>query len=241
VPPRREQQRPIRPIRLVARLTAVLSVCVLASAGVLVATTGNAHASSAGAFVSDTNSARASHGLSGLSVSSDLTSVAQQHAAAMARNGSLYHNSSLGSDVCCWSSIGENIGEGQSESQVQNAFMNSSPHRANILSSAYTQIGVGTATDSHGTLWVDEVFRQPTGSSGSHHLSTSHHSSSTTHATSSSSSGTRRAVVHRPARRVNLLVLLARRLHLAAAGRGHPRDPVAAAYGYTRVMAQLQH
>jgi hypothetical protein len=211
---------------------------IAATAGVLFATIETAHASSAGAFVSDTNSARASNGLSGLSVAGDLSAVAQRHARAMANSGSLYHNSSLGSDVCCWQSIGENIGEGQSERQVQNAFMNSAPHRDNILSSAYTQIGVGTATDSHGTLWVDEVFRQPTGSIGSHHISTSHHSVTTHHSTSHHYSA---PVVRRPARpAVNVLAVLARRLHVAAADRGHPVDPVAAAYAFTRVMAQLQ-
>lgn len=39
---------------------------------------------------------------------------------------------------------GENIAYGQQTPQaVVNAWMNSSGHRANILSSAYTQIGVG--------------------------------------------------------------------------------------------------
>jgi hypothetical protein len=210
---------------------------VVGSAGILIATTGTAHASSAGAFVSDTNSARASDGLSSYSVASDLTSVAQQHAASMARNQSLYHNSSLGSDVCCWRSIGENIGEGQSESQIQNAFMNSAPHRENILSSSFTQVGIGTATDSHGTIWVDEVFRQPTGSSGSHHVST-HHTTSASHATTVTTHIARRPAVRRAVRPVNLFALLVRRLHVAAADRGHPGDPVAAAYGYTRLMAQ---
>src|SRR4051794_18390610 len=197
---------------LIRRICLVAAACGLATTTVLAATSTLAHASSAGAFVSDTNSARASNGLSSYSVASDLTSVAQRHAAAMARNQSLYHNSSLGSDVCCWSSIGENIGEGQSESQVQSAFMNSAPHRENILSSSFTQIGVGTATDSKGTLWVDEVFRQPTGSSGSHHISTSHHST-THHATRSTTTSHRRAAAPRRAapRRVNLIALLARR------------------------------
>jgi hypothetical protein len=159
----------------------------------------------------------------------------------MARNNSLSDNSSLGSDVCCWSSVGENVGEGQSESQVQSAFMNSAPHRENILSTSFTQIGVGTATDSHGTLWVDEVFRQPSGSSGAHHISTSHHSTTIHHVTRSTTTH-RRAAAPRPApRRVNLIAVLARRMHEAAAGRGHPGDPVAAAVGFTRVMAQLQH
>ena len=235
MPSRRMLQRPRR---FAIRVSALTTVCALGSAGVLIATTGTAHASSAGAFVSDTNSARASHGLSSYSVASDLTSVAQQHAESMARNQSLYHNSSLGSDVCCWRSVGENIGEGQSESQIENAFMNSAPHRENILSSSFTQIGVGTATDSNGTLWVDEVFRQPTGSSGSHHISTTtHHTRSTVHS-SYVASTRRKPVVRRAARPVNLLALLARRLHVAAADRGHPSDPVAAAFGYTQVMAR---
>src|SRR3954468_12689295 len=227
---------------LIRRICLVAAACGLATSTVLAATSTLAHARSAGAFVSDTNSARASHGLSSYSVASDLTSVAQRHAAAMARNQSLYHNSSLGSDVCCWRSIGENIGEGQSESQVQSAFMNSAPHRENILSSAYTQIGVGTATDSHGTLWVDEVFRQPTGSSGAHHISTTRHTSTSTHHHSYVSSTPSRRVARPPARpRVNPVALLLARLHVAAADRGHPIDPVAAAFGFTRVMAQLQH
>jgi hypothetical protein len=231
---------PPRHRRLALRLSTLVSVAALGCAGVLIASTGTAHASSAGEFVSDTNSARASHGLSGYSVASDLTSIAQQHAESMARSESLYHNSSLGSDVCCWRSVGENIGEGQSVSQVQGAFMNSAPHRDNILSSAYTQIGVGTATDSHGTLWVDEVFRQPTGSSGSHHIATTHHTQSTVHSTVHYT--VRRSAAPRVVRRpVNIGVLLARRIHVAMADRGHPRDPVAAAFGYTKVMYQLQN
>src|SRR5205807_5031919 len=48
-------------------------------------------------------------------------------------------------------------------SQIQQAFMNSAAHRDNILSTSYTQIGVGTARGSDGQLYVDELFRQPTG------------------------------------------------------------------------------
>jgi hypothetical protein len=231
----------LKPSHVPARLAIAGSICAAAASAVLVATASPAGASSSGAFVSDTNSARASHGLSGLSVASDLSSVAQQHAAWMARNQSLSHNSSLGSDVCCWRAIGENIGEGQSESQIQNAFMNSAPHRDNILSSAYTQIGVGVASDSHGNLWVDEVFREPTGSSGAHHISTTTHHVFTHR--SASSAAPRHVVQARPRapRPVNLSALLARRIHAAAALRIRPVDPVAAAVGFTRVMARLQH
>ena len=51
---------------------------------------------------------------------------------------------------------GENIAKGQKSAQsVMNGWMNSSGHRANILKSNYTQLGVGYALDSNGnTYWV---------------------------------------------------------------------------------------
>ena len=42
--------------------------------------------------------------------------------------------------------------------------MASPEHRANILRTAYGQIGVGYVIDKNGTLWVSEIFRRPTGS-----------------------------------------------------------------------------
>jgi Cysteine-rich secretory protein family len=224
------------------RLPVVLCACLVASIALAVGTAAPARAdSSAGQFVADTNSSRASDGLSGYAVSSDLTSIAQSHAASMARSRSIYHNSSLGSDVCCWQSIGENVGDGPSVSSIENAFMNSSSHRGNILSSSFTQIGVGTARDSSGQIYVDEVFRQPTGSSGSHHVSVSH---SVSHSSYSPPHHTYSPVLRRvtaaAVRPPNLIALLANRLHRAAVvARGHPRDPLAAAYGFARVMTQI--
>ncbi len=50
-------------------------------------------------------------------------------------------------------SAGENIARGQSSPQaVVNAWMNSSGHRANILNSSYTHIGVGYVAD--GNYWT---------------------------------------------------------------------------------------
>jgi uncharacterized protein YkwD len=50
---------------------------------------------------------------------------------------------------------GENIAMGQSTPQaVVNAWMNSEGHRANILSTSYTQIGVGyVANGNYWTQW----------------------------------------------------------------------------------------
>ena len=113
-------------------------------------------------FVADTNSARSSHGLRHYAVSGDLNSVARRWAAHMAARHQLAHNPSFTSEVCCWTHIGENVGVGPSVSAIQRAFMNSSSHRANILSSSFTQVGIGTARGSDGRLYVDELFRRPT-------------------------------------------------------------------------------
>jgi uncharacterized protein YkwD len=44
---------------------------------------------------------------------------------------------------------------------IHDAFMNSPAHRSNILDTDFTEVGIGTATDENGTLYVTEVFRQP--------------------------------------------------------------------------------
>ena len=56
-----------------------------------------------------------------------------------------------------FSTMGENILSGPgsfSTSQMQQAWMNSPSHRANILNGAFTQVGVGIAYSSDGRVWV---------------------------------------------------------------------------------------
>ena len=113
------------------------------------------------AFVSDTNQARVNHDRRVYQVSSGLTQVAQQWAEWMARHHRLEHNPNLETQVHNWQDIGENIGDGQAESPIHRAFMHDQYHRDNILSPDYTQVGIGTARDSSGRLYVDEVFRRP--------------------------------------------------------------------------------
>ena len=51
--------------------------------------------------------------------------------------------------------IGENIAFGYpTEADVMNGWMNSEGHRANILSDAYSAMGVGVATDGASLYWV---------------------------------------------------------------------------------------
>ncbi|MDQ1687784.1 MAG: hypothetical protein QOK42_759 [Frankiaceae bacterium] len=152
-------------LRVALRAPARVLVLVLITLAGLVVGVAPASASASGDLVSYTNSARADHGLRHLSVAADLSRLAQEHASWMASHRSLEHTSGLGSKVCCWQKVGENVGYGSSARAIFNAFMGSSSHRSNILSAGFTQIGVGAARASDGYLYVDQVFRLPNGAS----------------------------------------------------------------------------
>jgi uncharacterized protein YkwD len=113
------------------------------------------------AFVTDTNHARDHHDRREYRVRNHLTEVAQRWAEWMADHQTLRHNPYLQSQVHNWSALGENVGSGPGEDSIQRAFMASAPHRDNILSRSFRQVGIGTARGSDGKLYVDEVFRRP--------------------------------------------------------------------------------
>ncbi len=61
-----------------------------------------------------------------------------------------------------FSSAGENIAYGQqTPAAVMKSWMNSSGHRANILSPSYTHIGVGLAKKSNGVYYWTQMFTKP--------------------------------------------------------------------------------
>jgi hypothetical protein len=146
-------------LRRVASLVAVTAIAITAfSASSASASTEESQ------FVSLTNSARANAGLGGYSVSGDLVALARRHSQEMAAKHTIYHNPNLANDVSGWQAVGENVGMGGSASSIHNAFMNSPAHRDNILDHDFTQVGIGTAYDDKGVLYVTEVFRKPSGS-----------------------------------------------------------------------------
>jgi hypothetical protein len=80
----------------------------------------------------------------------------------MASGRTLSHNPSLVDQINAqvttqWTRIGENVGYGTNSASLQNAFMNSTAHRNNILGD-YNRVGIGAAYDSGGTLWVTLDF-----------------------------------------------------------------------------------
>ncbi len=98
------------------------------------------------------NEARQAQGLHPLVQQNQLTAAARVHSDDMACNDFISHTGSDGSSPAdrvtsqgySYSWIGENIFAGSSSPQTAfDWWMNSEPHRNNILHSNYTEIGIG--------------------------------------------------------------------------------------------------
>jgi uncharacterized protein YkwD len=117
---------------------------------------------SGSAVISAMNGDRGANGLGALCGNSQLQGIAQNWANWMAQNASLTHQD-LGAAIgnTSFSAMAENILEGpggMSVDQMESAWMGSAPHRANILSGAYSAAGVGIAYSSDGRVWVAVDF-----------------------------------------------------------------------------------
>lgn len=106
------------------------------------------------------NDERAGAGLPALRANGAAAGVARSWSEHMAAT-SLAHNPNLGRDLdnagVAWSTCGENVGHAADVDRVHALFMGSGSHRANILSSAFTQVGVGVV-DTGGHVWVTLDF-----------------------------------------------------------------------------------
>ncbi len=118
-----------------------------------------------------TNHERMSRGLLPLGRDSRLDSAAQSHTDQMVQYNFVGHSGWDGSSVFQrvtregfpWTTAGENVAAGQRDAAVVvNGWMNSSGHRANILSSAFQEIGLGygftdAASNAYPYYWT-QVF-----------------------------------------------------------------------------------
>lgn len=129
-------------------------------AAIGLATPAHAVTSEASTYLSDLNGERVAHGLRPLTMRTDLNAVAQRWADHMAAAGLLSHNPNLTTQVANWQTVGENVGEGPDVPSLDTAFWNSPGHRANILDTSYTDVGVGS-TWAGGVLWITIDFRKP--------------------------------------------------------------------------------
>lgn len=113
------------------------------------------------------NIERQKAGLSALTFDQSVSNVARTKSKDMSANNYFAHQSpTYGSagDMLTkfgikWSAWGENIASGQKTPEaVVTAWMNSPGHRANILSTNFSKIGVGYAVNSNGTPYWTQIF-----------------------------------------------------------------------------------
>lgn len=116
------------------------------------------------------NRHRAEHGLGGLDHNPALQIVARRQASRMVAAGYIYHNPDLTKEaeeaVPQWLRVGENVGVGPSVGEVEDAFLASPLHHANIDQSEYNVIGLGAAPGPAGALYFTQNYARVAGSAG---------------------------------------------------------------------------
>ena len=108
-----------------------------------------------------TNDARADAGLKALRKNRCLQRFATAQARLMAQREEMFHQE-LGPvlKACGLSGVGENVayGYGSGRSVVDDGWMNSEGHRANILGSSYRLMAIGARKGHDGRWYVAQVF-----------------------------------------------------------------------------------
>ncbi|TQK51071.1 uncharacterized protein YkwD [Streptomyces sp. SLBN-118] len=111
------------------------------------------------------NKERAAAGCSPLTSNAKLTKAADDYSDVMADSGVMSHTGPDGSTMAgrveaagyAWSTLGENIAQGQSDAAaVMDAWMNSPGHRANILNCSFKEIGIGVHFGDGGPWWTQD-------------------------------------------------------------------------------------
>ena len=111
------------------------------------------------------NRDRAVHGLAPLKWSAPLAAAAQHHASRMAEQNTLSHQlpgeaglaERAAQTGARFSSIAENIAEGPAAESIHRQWMNSPPHRANLLDAQLDSVGIAVENRG-GTLFAVEDF-----------------------------------------------------------------------------------
>lgn len=234
-------------IAVTALVAALVVPAVWRSAGTDVAAAGEASS-----LLTMVNQARTDQGLAPLNFASDLSAVAAERAAIMAKSGSLTHTPDLGDRVCCWSWIGENVAYAGSVQSLHDVLMNSAPHRANILNSEADDVGVAVVRGD-GQLWAAQIFRARSdtdrsddAAGGSRDGEREAPTTSPSDAPSSGGTTTTSAPAEPTLTRAQLLrqqlqaSLRSARQSLRADRREHgPLDPVRAAVRYSATLGQV--
>lgn len=113
-------------------------------------------------MLSMVNDHRADRGVQPLNHNDAYRWVARRHTQSMVSRGTIYHNPNLSADadgaIPGWRLLGENVGMGSSVESVQEAFLRSDRHRANIENSGFNTAGIGGAAGPNGRQFYTQNF-----------------------------------------------------------------------------------
>lgn len=112
------------------------------------------------------NSDRARYGLSPLVIDPELCRIARVKSQDMRDNQYFAHTSPTYGDVrsmlhtfgYAYNRAGENIAHHATIEKAQAAFLSSPGHRRNIMSNAYTKVGLGVALDAQDYVYLTQIF-----------------------------------------------------------------------------------
>ena len=143
-------------------LSIVLPIILIVSASVATAAPAQAATGDATTVFGQTNAQRVKAGLKPLISDPALDKAAAEWARQLANSCTFKHSTSTWRAQrvakAGWSATGENIAAGYAASAVVSAWMASSGHRANILHSKYTGVGIGFAKGTcYSSYWV-QIF-----------------------------------------------------------------------------------
>ena len=109
-----------------------------------------------------TNNSRLNNDVRRVDIHRMMSKLARRHSIAMANRGYIFHTANPSAfylQGVNWHTWGENVGvTGSTVASIQNAFMQSPGHRANILNQRFRRVALGTYRDDDGYLWVTVFF-----------------------------------------------------------------------------------
>jgi uncharacterized protein YkwD len=106
------------------------------------------------------NTSRTQNGVSSLIANPTAMNKAQAWAEQLAATNSLRHSVLANGIDPGWVRLAENVGHGRTVEEVHASFLNSPPHRANMMFPGWNSAATGIATAADGTVYVVQVFLQ---------------------------------------------------------------------------------
>jgi len=109
------------------------------------------------------NTARAAAGITPVTMSIDLSTVALSHTLSMVEANKIFHSVPLWNESdAAGTFVGQNVGTGDNLSSVLDAFIASPPHYAILTDPRFTQLGIGVMwrPESH-AIFITERFTGP--------------------------------------------------------------------------------